>query len=43
MPELESVRLVRRAVEKDASAPQSPQVLLARNDTFGSISSEIEL
>src|SRR5690606_9353705 len=43
MPEVESVRLVRLAVENDTSAPQSPQVSLARNENFGSVSSEMEL
>ena len=43
MPEFESVRLVRRAVEKDTKAPRSPQVSLARKDSFGSVFSEIEL
>ena len=43
MPDSESVRLVRRAVEKDTSAPQSPQVSLARKDSFGSVFSEMEL
>ena len=43
MPDSESVRLVRRAVEKDTRAPKSPQVSLARKAILGSISSEMEL
>ena len=43
MPELESVRLLRRAAENDTRPPQLPQVSEARNETFGSAFLEIEL
>src|SRR5688572_383593 len=43
MPDVESVRLVRLALENDTSPPQSPQVSLARKANLGSTSSEIEL